>query len=331
MNKQVGNSRSKRVLWGNLTIALVALMVGLVLVEVGLAIFFPFPDYFIKPEPYIVDPVLVHRFKGDAELFQNGEIFYTDTHGFRIFDPESVPRADDKVIQFIGDSQTFGWMLKTEDTFVYQTEAQLRELGYDIRSVNASTPGWNLWHYQILYDMLLDFYPNRVALVLYIAGTDYTSLEFHDVEGGNLTSRNKSDAASILPKSVRVYMSRFHSWRYLTVAYRNLRDLSKDVKEEDRDEVYAAKWVEEVEPLEYILEKSTYDGVPLIVILDESVTKVAGIMELLNHADVFSLIMVDDLEGGRSHDDHIDAEKHDAITSQLVQLLEGLETISMGE
>lgn len=312
----------------NLTILLVAIIIGVMFVEVTLAIFFPFPDYFIKPEPYIVDPVLGYRFRSDADLYQNGELFYTDSNGFRVYDRDDIPTSDDRAIQFIGDSYTFGWMVKTEDAFPYITGEQLRGLGNDIRIVNASTPGWNLWQYQSLYDHLISLYPESIAVVVYITETDFTPPDFHYVEGGNLTSNYKSDAARFIPKSFRVFLSRFHTWRYFTIAYRGLRDranLNANVNEdESRAEAFAAKWVEEVAPLENILMEAKSDLMPIILVLDDRVIDVEIIMDVIYQSDAQAIISVDDLAGGRMHDRHIDAEKHQALAMELAQLLDGI-------
>ncbi len=318
----------KQKVWTNLVILLVSLFVGLILVEAGLAIFIPFPDYIIIPEPYVEDPELFYRFKSNGELSQNGDVFYTDPNGFRILDPEDYPQADDQIILFIGDSQTFGWLLRTEDTFAYKTEVQLQQLGHDIHTVNASSPGWNVWHYQTLLDLGGDLYPNLTAVVIYLVANDWEPKDNHHVEDGYM-ERDQSDASRFIPKSVKVSLSRFHFWRYFTLAWRNIRDRNNDtIVVED---AYSSKWTEEIEPLTYILEETAASKIPLFVIIDERITEVDAIMKVLSQSSVAGLINMGDLDGGRMYDSHIDVDKHDAVTSELVRMLLDSEVLTTGE
>jgi len=318
-------SSNKKTIWGNLIIALVSLFVGLIIVEAGLAIFLPFPDYIIKPEPYVEDPDLEHRFKSNGELFQNGEVFYTDSNGFRVLARDDYPQDDDHVVLFIGDSQTFGWMVKTEETFVYKTQAQLQQIGYDISTVNASSPGWNLWHYQSMYDRVRELYPNTAAIVLYLVVNDWKPTDNHFVVGGYLVDKYKSDTARFIPKSVRLLLSEFHFWRYLTLAWRKIRD-QRNTREEI-EELYDSKWIEETVPLMYILNKADEAEIPIIVIMDERVAEVESIMGILNESPVQALIDIGDVGGGRMYDAHIDIDKHDALATELVKLLNELGTL----
>ncbi len=318
----------KQIVWTNLVILLVSLFVGMILVEAGLAIFIPFPDYIIKPEPYVEDPELFYRFKSNGELSQNGEVFYTDPNGFRILDPEDYPQADDQIIFFIGDSQTFGWLLRTEDTFAYKTEVQLQQLGHDIRTVNASSPGWNVWHYQTLIDLGRDLYPNMTAVVMYLVANDWEPKDNHHIEDGYM-ERDQSDASRFIPKSVKVLLSRFHFWRYFTLAWRSIRDRNND--SDVVEDAYASKWAEENEPLTNILEETAASEIPLFVIIDERITEVDSIMEILSDSSVAGLINMGDLGGGRMYDGHIDTDKHDAVTSELVMTMLELGFFPRGE
>ena len=321
-------SSNKKTIWGNLIIALVSLFVGLIIVEAGLAIFLPFPDYIIKPEPYVEDSELAHRFKSNGELYQNGEVFYTDPNGFRVLARDDYPQDDDQVVLFIGDSQTFGWMVTTEETFVYKTETRLHELGYDIRTVNASSPGWNLWHYQSVYDELTELYPDISAIVLYLVDNDWQPPDNHDVENGYLVDKYKEDAARFIPKSVRVFLSRFHFWRYFTLAWREIRDRrNAEEAAEVVVESYASKWVEETEPLTYILAKAEESRIPIIIVTDEEVAEVEAIMAVLNQADILALISIGNVGGGYMYDGHIGIDKHDALATELVKLLNELGTL----
>lgn len=323
-------NRPKQIL-ANLVIILVSLLIGVILVEVGLAIVLPFPSYVIMPEPYVSDPILGHRFKSNAELTQNGEVFFTDSNGFRVLDPDDSPQSNDPVILFIGDSQTFGWMVSTEESFVYQTQEKLQQLGLDIRSVNVAAPGWNLWHYQAAYDHAIKLYPKTVVLVLYLYENDWEPPDYYHIEGGYMVSKYKSDAARFIPKSIRVQLSKFHTWRYFTHFWRTIRDRGNSEGQEAADESYASRWVEEIEFLESLISKTSEDEIALIVIVDVEITKVEEIMRLLSEPEIQALINVDDVKGGYLPDDHIDVDKHDALADVLVEQILTLDTFSSGE
>lgn len=53
----------------------------------------------------------------------------------------------EKKVLVLGDSFTFGWGLKDEETFVQLLENRAREEGYRVRFLNAATGGWGLDSY----------------------------------------------------------------------------------------------------------------------------------------------------------------------------------------
>jgi lysophospholipase L1-like esterase len=69
----------------------------------------------------------------------------SNSRGLR--DPREIPfdKPPDAVrILFLGDSTTFGWLLRYDETIVHQTEQRLRERfpGRDIACLNAGVPGY---------------------------------------------------------------------------------------------------------------------------------------------------------------------------------------------
>ncbi len=313
------NRRWFRKTFINISLAGISILVGLLLVELYFRVFSPLPETYIRPNPYISDQHLGYRFISDAEFIQNKNYFYTDSHGFRIAKGESEPEPNDEVIIVIGDSQTFGWLTKTEDTFAVKIEEVLHEKGKDIHTINASAPGWNLWNYKQVLDQTQREYRNIVAIVLYIVDNDWEPGDKYRIEDGYLEDNYKTDAAKFIPKIVRVKLNGLQIWRHATRVWQSIRHRGNS--EQLIVSPNLARWNYAADQLNGILQNIEINQIPLVVILDDEVTEIDVIMELSSSPPVVGQIVIGSIGGGYLYDGHIDVEKHSALADEIVEIL----------
>ena len=303
----------------NIAVSGFALLVGLLLVEGFLRLFSPLPDAIIRPAPYVSDDNIGYRFKENGEFTQNRNSFYTHSYGFRVQTKEAYPLPSDNIILVIGDSQTFGWLTKTEDTFVVKIQKNLREQGRDVFTINAAAPGWNLWNYIHVLELVQNEYQNIKAVVLYIVDNDWESGDKFRIEDGYLEDNYKDDAARIIPKIVRVRLNSVQVWRYATRAWQTLRyrgteDQFATIPNDDL-------WNDAAGNLEAILMNMKAKQIPLVVIVDEEVAEAAVIMDLLTSHSVTGILYIAEVSGGHLYDGHIDVEKHNSLAQEIVDIL----------
>lgn len=111
------------------------------------------------------NPVLVYELRPNARV---GNLIYINSYGFR--DKEFSKEKDINTFRIlvIGDSISFGWGLKIEDTYPKQLEQMLNvqppcNMNYEV--LNLSVGGYNaLQEAELLKTKALQFYPNLVII-----------------------------------------------------------------------------------------------------------------------------------------------------------------------
>ncbi len=303
----------------NITVSGFAVLLGVLLIEIFLRIFVPMPDPIIRPAPYLTDETVGHRFVGDGEFVQDGNVFYTDPYGNRIQASGIYPDQEDSVILVLGDSQTFGWLTETEDTFAVNIERLLQEQGKNIHTINAAAPGWSMWNYVQVLEQTKKIYPNIQGLVLYIVDNDWEPGDKYFIEDGYLEVRGKDDAAAFIPKIVRVKLNSIQVWRYATRAYQTVRHRGTE------DQLATIPnnnlWNDAAGSLETILQNVKANQIPMVVIVDKEVAEVFAIMSLLESPSVKSILHIAEVSGGYLYDGHIDVDKHASIAHEVVDIL----------
>lgn len=145
-----------------------ALSVGLSLLAVELA----FRVFWLKQvmiKAGIEHPHFHHRLKPDQDYrFRSSEFdvtVHTNRYGLRGPDP-AIPKPAGVIrILMLGDSFTFGFPVKDDETFSHLVEQQLRSQGYPVEVINGGVSGYSpTLHYLSLRDEFLRFEPDLVVL-----------------------------------------------------------------------------------------------------------------------------------------------------------------------
>lgn len=145
--------------------------VCIAILEVGLRIAVAPPVLWRYPqERYVPDPEMAYRLAPDQSAFTMGDSVTTNRLGLRDGTPERRRRDQLRVLA-MGDSQTFGIGLASQDTWPKQLEAglasELRGCPTDV--VNAGLPASATWQQELLLDRLLPIYtPDLVVVALYV-------------------------------------------------------------------------------------------------------------------------------------------------------------------
>ncbi len=163
------------------------LILALLLLEIGVRILLP-PDLQMFSLAYLASPEVGWKFKSNLALkdFTDTEppidLMVTNSLGYRdSLDPTQIT-PEKKVIVLQGDSNVFGYGLKSEDTLSRQVETLLNQCaGSNAYSViNAGIPGYDLNQYLIQKEEILANYPVDSLVMIFNLNNDIgtTALEF---------------------------------------------------------------------------------------------------------------------------------------------------------
>lgn len=180
-------SRLKLVLMG-CTVAAVICLLLLLLAEIVLSF-----AGFGNVEIYEPDPLLYWRLKPNQQCFTkvNHEPVRVNSHGTRGAEFQVPKPPGTYRVLMLGDSRTFGWGLKEEDTYAGLVEAGLREAagGKTVEVINAGVNAWSYSQMRVfLRERALAWEPDAVVL-----------------GGANLWTQFTENAS---PEFVRQFMSR---------------------------------------------------------------------------------------------------------------------------
>jgi lysophospholipase L1-like esterase len=160
-------SRAARRHWGQrLATAGCAILVALASVEVGLRLFWV---KHLLLGAGIEHPHFHHRLKPSATYdFKSSEfdvVLHTNRYGLRGPDPVIPKPPGTRRVLMLGDSFTFGFPVKDDDTFVWRLQQALRVRGAPVEVINGGVSGTSpTLHYIALRDQFLQFEPDLVLL-----------------------------------------------------------------------------------------------------------------------------------------------------------------------
>ena len=107
------------------------------------------------------------------------EYIKTNSQGLR--DVEHAWKKEEGTVRILGlgDSFTFGWGVKLEETFLKQLEGRLsQQTGRTVETINAGVPGYGLNHYYIyLKNIGIKYQPDIVVLAYFTDDLPYSLLE----------------------------------------------------------------------------------------------------------------------------------------------------------
>ncbi len=144
---------------------LVVLVVyGALTVDRGFAVIYPRPDKHVPILTRHAARIWYHR--RSATGFGSGCYIHTNSLGFR--GQEIPPKVEgERRVLMLGDSITFGFVLKEEETIPRQVERFINEAtnGNDVRCINGGVSGYTTWQERDLFENEgLDTQPDAVVV-----------------------------------------------------------------------------------------------------------------------------------------------------------------------
>ncbi len=163
----------------NILLILLGVLVGLLLAEGWVRVFFPHPSYGAPQGLYRLnenrDYDLTPNFKG---IFRSSEFYShisTNSHGLRDREYESKNK-DAFRIMVIGDSFAFGHGCELEDSFTKVLEANLNNAGNKklkaVDVLNAGVGGYGIDHYYRHLKEKFDIYKPDLVVLSFFVGND---------------------------------------------------------------------------------------------------------------------------------------------------------------
>ena len=157
-------------------LVLAAVLVALIVVEIGLRI--AAPQQLIVPNAGVWQPdsLLGWRHRAGADLSINTgnrpARFRSDARGFRV-GAETSPRDARYRVLLVGDSFVEGLMVDYEETFAGLLEQDLRAAGLDVEILNSGVSGWNPFQYARFAEALPEALRLDLALVFLYTANDF--------------------------------------------------------------------------------------------------------------------------------------------------------------
>jgi len=114
---------------------------------------------------------LGYELKPDAMALFEGIEYRINAAGFRD-EPYHVKKKNAKRIIFVGDSLTYGWLIRLKDTYHKQLEKLLKSKGVDAEVMGMGVVGYNtVQEYHLVKDKAIAFNPD--LLVIQITPNDF--------------------------------------------------------------------------------------------------------------------------------------------------------------
>lgn len=103
----------------------------------------------------------------------------TNSHGFRDDEHSWEKREGRLRVLGLGDSFTFGWGVKAEESYLRQLEEELGgRTGVEVETINAGVPGWHLNHYYVYLKKLgLRYDPDVIVIGYFLDDLNASVLE----------------------------------------------------------------------------------------------------------------------------------------------------------
>ncbi len=115
-------------------------------------------------------------------------------------------------IAAIGDSYTYGWGVKAEETWLRLLENSLRDKGYDVETINLGKPGTGPPHYAALAEKAIPILQPDLVLVAMLQGND---LSASGPEGlGEAKTTILDSVRKVFPNFVRLAQDRLRVRSY---------------------------------------------------------------------------------------------------------------------
>lgn len=152
-------------------VALFSVAVALACVDLLLGLVDPFrftpkSEFpFQKPALYRLSKVkeLGYEHRAETKVDVAGIEYRINRFGFR--DIEHRFLKADKRVAIVGDSVTFGWDMRLEDSYPYQTREKLRSEGRKVEIMAMGITGYNLMQeYHLIKERALRFNPDLIVL-----------------------------------------------------------------------------------------------------------------------------------------------------------------------
>lgn len=160
------------------SIVLISILVALLLTEIILRIFFNFSfkakNHFPFRTPVLYklskSKKLVYEMRPNSQVKIEEILYKTNNFGYR--DKFFLPTNEKKRIIIIGDSVTFGWNVKLEDTYHRKTQQLLKLDNHDVEIMSMGMIGYNTTQeYFLIKEKALLLKPD--VIILQICLNDY--------------------------------------------------------------------------------------------------------------------------------------------------------------
>ncbi len=165
---QGGVSRPRYRLRSKLLLLCGALLFGVLLMEIGLRLFYPSDRIEHTADDELLWTLTPNQV-GYVDLggsWRRSPVTVIDTRGFRVSGTVDPGVARDRVLA-LGDSYTFGWGVGDRETFC----AQLQEMSHGkLEVINAGIPGYGLFQEEGLLRRVIDDIRPRYIVVTVIEG-----------------------------------------------------------------------------------------------------------------------------------------------------------------
>jgi hypothetical protein len=198
----------------NCLLLICSLLVGIGLVELGLAFYFPSP-YSIENNMYFEsDPYTGYKLKANGQgHFYGGIKADANSHGHR--DDEVELGKPDGVFRILvlGDSFAIGANVEQDQAFPQLLEKQLAEgisagITSRIEVVNAAVGGWAPYHYARYFEHYgIEYQPDLVLVAFFVGNDTYAwHAAFNDLKTAVQGRRVSQEAASARLIGLKVFL-----------------------------------------------------------------------------------------------------------------------------
>ncbi len=134
--------RSRRIL-ANVAVATASLALGVGLLEAGVRLLWGAPPMWLTPQVEHVETEYGYKLAPSQRSYTADKPVTTNSAGFR--DREWVrPKPTGRLrVMMLGDSLTFGNLVRIEDTFARKLEERLKRVDSNTEVMIAAAGGWN--------------------------------------------------------------------------------------------------------------------------------------------------------------------------------------------
>jgi lysophospholipase L1-like esterase len=197
------------------------------------------------------------------------EYIKTNSQGLRDVEHDWKKRDGTFRILALGDSFTFGWGVKLEESFIKQLERQLaREIALPVETINAGVPGYGLNHYYIyLKHIGIKYQPDVVVLSYFADDLPYSLKE-------ELKPYEEDFPERLQYKGGVLHHSRFYNFITSAAAIVRVRNHATQVDHMRNMEIRRAEWGRYDHPL---IMNEGGKGAERIALLEEYLIRIKAI------------------------------------------------------